>query len=347
MSKQLTLKLYPPRPGKSPFWQIRGTYLGQRVDRSSKARERKIARQVAEQIESDIERGLFAQPGEPTFASAAVNYMNAGGDRRPINRLLDYFGDRPLRSMTQEAIDAAALEILPAASPATRNREVYTPISAILKHAGERFQIRRPKGARGRVLLGWLWPEQAARLFAEADKVNAEFGLLLRVLCYTGMRLSEALYHFRVDGLRLSEGFAFIPKTKNGNPRPVYFPAHIIAALQAHPRGIDRKGETVFRFHKGGALYDMLRTAARAAEIELPERQAFHLFRHTYGTWMRRYGGLDSRGLVGTGAWDCEQSANRYAHTIASEEARRADMLPVGGEYVEKVVPLKKAQGDQ
>ena len=86
------------------------------------------------------------------------------------------------------------------------------------------------------------------------------------------------------------------------------------------------------------ALYDMLAAAAEAAKVTLPERQAFHIFRHTYGTWMRRYGGLDTRGLVGTGAWDSEQSANRYAHTIASEDARRADLLPTFGESVEKTI---------
>lgn len=43
---------------------------------------------------------------------------------------------------------------------------------------------------------------------------------------------------------------------------------------------------------------------------------------------MRRYGGLDTRGLVGTGAWASEKSAARYAHVVVSEEARKADRLP-------------------
>lgn len=345
MSKKLTLNLYPPS-SKSPYWRIRGNYLGQRVDRSSKARERTVARQVAEKIEHDIECGRFAEAGDPTFEIAALNYMRAGGDRRPMGPLIEHFKGTPIKVFDQETIDAAALVLYPEAAPATRNREVYTPISAVLKHAGVTFRIRRPKGSRGRLLIGWLWPEQADRLFVEADKIEPEFGLLLRVLTYTGMRLSEALYFFSIDGLRLDESFAFIPKTKNGKARPVHFPPHIVEALRAHPRGLDRVG-TVFRYHKGSLIYVMLRKAAANAKVELPERQAFHLFRHTYGTWMRRYAGLDSRGLVGTGAWDSEQSASRYAHTVASEEARRSDMLPVG-RNVGEIVPLqKKAEGDQ
>src|SRR4029077_13308787 len=54
----------------------------------------------------------------------------------------------------------------------------------------------------------------------------------------------------------------------------------------------------------------------------------FHTFCHTYGTWMRRYGGLDVRGLVGTGRWDSMQSAERYAHVVANEEAMAARFLP-------------------
>ena len=340
MSQKLTLRLFPPS-NKSPYWRIRGTFLGRYVDRSSKARERKDARKVAEEIENDIKRNRFAEPGELTFEKAAINYLNAGGDPRPVGRLSNHFGKTPVSAITQDSIDEAAFKLFPVAAPATRNREVYTPVSAILKNAGIRFQLKRPKGSRGRELLGWLWPEQAERLFTEADKIDPEFGLLLRVLCYTGMRLSEALYHFTTDGLRLSEGFAFIPKTTNGNPRPVHFPPHIVAVLANHPRGLDRPSEPVFRFHKGSRIYKWLRKAAEAAGVTLPERQAFHLFRHTYGTWMRRYAGLDARGLVGTGAWDSEQSASRYAHAIASEEAKRADLLPVGGKTGE-IVPLAK-----
>lgn len=332
----MPLRLVPPRKGKTPYFAVRGTYLGRYVDRSTKVDRRSLALKKLKQWEREIERGEFDAEGEATFLSASIAYVKAGGNKRPVQKPLAYFGETPLREIDQAAIDAAALALFPDASPATRNREVYTPVSAVLKHANVDFKIRRPKGARGRVLTGWLWPEEAERLFQAADAIDAEFGLFCRFLCYTGLRLTEATRNFKTDHLRLSEGFAFIPKTKNGNPRPVHLPPHIVAALANHPRGLDRKAQTVFRFHKGGHLYDMLKEAARIAQVTLPEREAFHIFRHTYGTWMRRYAGLDSRGLVSTGAWDCEQSANRYAHTIASEEARRADLLPVSGDLTRK-----------
>ena len=68
--------------------------------------------------------------------------------------------------------------------------------------------------------------------------------------------------------------------------------------------------------------------AAIKAGIDLPERSAFHIFRHTYATWMRLYGGLDEKGLMATGAWKDRKSVDRYTHVVVSEEAQRAALLP-------------------
>jgi hypothetical protein len=38
----MPLKLVPPRPGNTPYWRVRGTYLGQYVNRSTKTRKRAI-----------------------------------------------------------------------------------------------------------------------------------------------------------------------------------------------------------------------------------------------------------------------------------------------------------------
>ncbi len=327
----MPIKLIPPRKGFTPNYYGRGTYLGIFVNRSTGSDRKPVARKVIAKWEHDIERGCFDAGAEPTFLSAATAYMrvNASNDRS-LKKLIVHkpLADLPLSQVTQTAIDDAAAVLFPEASAATRNREVYTPISAVLKQAGIERPLKRPKGSRGRELTGWLWPEQAQALIAAAYKKDAEFGLLCLFLLLTGLRLSEGARHFTCDRLRLSESYAFIPRTKNGEPRPVFLPPDLVAALANHPRGLERGTEPVFRFHKGGRLYDRLAEAATAAGVALPERQAFHIFRHTYGTWMRRYGGLDTRGLVGTGAWRSEQSASRYAHTVVSEDAQKAALLP-------------------
>jgi integrase len=323
----MPIKLIPPRKDFSPYYYGRGTYLGVFVNRSTRTDRSQVAKRVIKEWELEIERGRFDTKGE-TFMSAAVAYMKVGGDRRPIAKLIAHFGDKPLKEIRQQEIDAAATCLFPTHSAATRNREVYSPVSAVLKQAGFDFRIRRPKGSRGRELTGWLWPEQAELLLAEAYHIDAEFGLLCLFLLYTGLRLSEGTLRFTCDRLRLSEAYAFIPTTKNGEPRPVFLPPHVIAALANHPRGLARGSERVFRHRPGGRLYKLLYRTAEAAGVLLPDREAFHIFRHTYASWMRRYAGSDTKGLVATGAWKSEQSASRYAHTVVSEEAKRAELLP-------------------
>lgn len=348
----MPLKLFPPRKDKTPYYSVRGTYLGIHIDRSTKTSDPKIAKQILKKFELDIQRGEVATKDAATFADAALPYMKAGGDRRPLAPLLEYFGETALTRIDQAAIDAAALALLPDVMPATRNREVYTPVSAVLKHAGEEFKIRRPKGSRGRIITRWLWPEQAFRIFEAARSIDPEFAILLEQLCYTGPRLSEEL-RLTCDNVRLSENFVFLGHTKNGEPRPVHLPPFAVASLANHPRGLERTGQRVFKFTKGGNLYHLLESACRLAcglhrptRVKFGKRQPrpsyeldwvnFHTFCHTWATWMRRYGGLDDKGLVATGRWKDIASASRYSHTVVSEESKRADRLPTPMEKLGK-----------
>jgi integrase len=321
----MPIKLVPPRAGKSPHWTIRGTYLGRYVDRSAKTGKRATAAKVLKGIERQIERGEFSEKGEPTFASAAAAYMRAGGERTYVKRLLEHFGETPLSQIAQSNIDNAATALYPDATAATRNRSVYTPVSAILRHTGTRIDLRRPSGSGGRKQTAWLWPEQVFALIEEAEKLSQAFAALLIVLCYTGMRLGEAL-GLTWNDTRLQDGFAYIADTKNGEPRPVFLPPVAVAAIANLPRTHDQ--HRLFRFTKSGHLYSLLRAAAFKAGVDLPERSAFHIFRRTYATWMRRYAGLDEIGLLAIGAWKDMKSVHRYSQTVVTEEAKRAAFLP-------------------
>lgn len=318
----MPLKLYPPRKGKTPFYAVRGTYLGIAVDRSTKTDKRAIAIKVLRKIERDIEGGSFAVKGELTFSAAALSYMQAGGERKYLRKLLEHFGDTPARDIGQSEIDEAAVALYPRGTSATRNRSVYTPVCAILRHGGVRLHLRRPRGAGGNKQVTWLWPEQAEALFMEAEKLDKEFAALLITLCYTGMRLSEAL-NLTWDNVRLADGYAYIPDTKNDEPRAVFLPPIAVAVLG----NLDQR-DRLFRFAKGGHLYSLLRVACIRAGVDLPARSAFHAFRHTYATWMRRYAGADDKALIATGAWKDRKSVDRYVHAVVSEESKLAALLP-------------------
>lgn len=337
----MPLKLIPPRADKTPNYYIRGTYLGKYVDESTGTPIKAVANAFLKDKRESIERGEHKsrreQRAEPTFLSAAISYLNAGGERRFIGEfdeatgewkvgLITHFGETALKRIDQAAIDAAAVALYPGATPATRNRQVYTPVSAVLKHAGiERF-IRRPKGAQGKIKTDWMRQEQAFRVLAAAEKIDTEFGIFLTFLCYTGCRLSDAL-NLTCDRLEVNEAFAYFEETKNDDPRGAHLPPILVAALADHPNGLDRGKRTVFRFRKNGHLYNMLKKVKKAAGTDVGF-VTFHVFCHTWATWMRRYANLDTRGLVGTKRWKDLKSAARYEHVIVNEESRKADLLP-------------------
>ena len=188
----MPLKLHPPRK-EGQSWRVRGSYLGVYVNRATGAFKRDIARQVLKEIEGQLERGRFSERGEATFASAARAYVDAGGEATYIGRLNDHFGDTPLSQIDQAAIDRAASALYPEAAGATRNRSVYTPISAVLRYAGARLDLRRPRGAGGAQSTAWLWPEQAEAIFEEAGKIDQRFA-------------ADNMHdHFRLKGLSLAE----------------------------------------------------------------------------------------------------------------------------------------------
>lgn len=187
-----------------------------------------------------------------------------------------------------------------------------------------------------------------SRVFTDAaDKLNQRFSALLQFLTYCGPRLSEALRLTWAD-VDLSASYAYLRDTKNGEPQAVHLPPQIVASLANLPRdyqpaiGKRRAYKTVFGLVKCGALYELLDKASKSAGVTIPQGVAFHAFRHSYAAWMRREAGLDTSALVATGRWKDPASARVYEHVEASEEARKADLLPTRGKSVERTLARRK-----
>jgi len=330
----MPLKLIPPSPKRrTPNYSVRGTHLGCYIDRSLGTSEKNLAKKLLRELEKDIERGAVTGKGAVGFASAANAYMKAGGENKYLSPLIAHFKHTPLIDIEQTAIDNAAAEIYPNASPATLNRQVYTPISAVLKRAGIERKIKRPIGWRGNRMTHWLTAEQAFSIFDAVAKIKATertklyFRALLILYCYTGMRLSDAL-GMKAGNVDLEAKTALLYTTKNGKPRLVYLPDVVVDALRTLPMG--EPDSRVFPFHKSSRLYTWLKLTCESAGVVLPPRVSFHVFCHTWATWMRQHGGLDTYDLIKTDRWADAESANRYSHVVVNDIAKRAELLPVG-----------------
>jgi integrase len=190
--------------------------------------------------------------------------------------------------------------------------------------------VRRPKGAGGEKTTYSFSPAQAFPILEQLYAIEIELGVLCELLLYTGLRLGEAL-KLTIGDLDLGGARLIARKTKNGKARIAHLPPAAVAALRNHPRGLDRPADArLFRFHKGGSLTRLHHAAIAQAGLSaaFPERQGFHLWRHTYATWQAEINEMSAYDLVRTGAWSDPSSAERYNHASKSKQARGADNFP-------------------
>jgi integrase len=188
-----------------------------------------------------------------------------------------------------------------------------------------------------------MWPADAFAIIAAADAIDVEFGLYLRLLLYTGIRKSEGLSILPSD-TQPDERAAWLRDSKNDDPRMLKLRDDIVGPLRIHLK--DHKGDRLFKFKDGGHFKHLLTRAKLAVcGLPCPKRRptgwkppeyrlafvGFHTFRHTWATWMRRYGGADVQGLAATKNWRDPRSAARYAHVVSRDEWDRVDNLPSVG----------------
>lgn len=348
----MPLKIVAGRNKKTKNLYIRGTHLKIRIDQTSGTDRRAVARRIRDELERAIERGewpareVAPRADEPTFMSAAIRYLEVADrsrkTRRYVGRLANHLGGILAAEVTQQVIDDAAIALHPNAGAGTRNAAVYTPASAILRNAGIRLEIKRPKGAKGRVVTDWLTEDDAFGIIAAAEGFDLELAALLKFLLYTGVRLGAALNLERHD-IRLEEARAWVRHQKGQPASDVRLRDDLRGALERHLETHERR--RVFRFHQGGHLkHQLVRAKLGYLGLPCPTRRPdaweppayrldwanFHTFRHTWATWMRQ-AGADVQGLVATGNWRDQRSASRYAHAVARDEWDRVDRLPSMG----------------
>lgn len=329
------------RRPNSPNWIMRGTVRRVRIEESTGVADRRLAEEIRVRRDAELlTESVYGKRAVATFATAALSYLENGGDQRFIGPVLEYFQTMPLARIDQDALDRGARKLFPKTSDATRNRHFFTPVSAVLHHAAKRGLcppplIERPKPSpeRGR----WLKLEEAEGLLdACADHLRP----LVLFLIYTGARVGEALWlDWRNVDLTAPQVVLTTRKTAHGNPESRGVPLHgrVVAALANLPH---RQGE-VFRrpdgqpysrpkhwndTSAGSRISTAFRAACRRAGIT---KFRPHDCRHTWATW-HYAANRDLGALRSLGGWKSVRMVMRYAHVNVSELAHTIDKLPGG-----------------
>lgn len=325
----MSLRIVKGRHG-SPNLYLRGTVRGIRVDESAGTGDRRKAEEIRTRREAELlDQSIHGSSATATFASAAVSYMEQGGEARYMAPLVKFFGTAKLSSIDQAAVDRAAKLLKPKAAQSTVNRQIHTPISAVLKHAAARGwcevkPIERPEQPKGKTR--WLTVGEAQRL---VDHCADHLKPLVSLILYTGARLSEALY-LDWNEVDLNRAHVIFLDTKNGEDRGVPLHPVALAALANLPH----RKKAVFRkpdgkpypekLDGGGQIKTAFKAACRRAKIK---GATPHTLRHTWATWYYQEH-RDIARLMELGGWKSLDMVQRYTHVNQSHNAASINELP-------------------
>lgn len=312
----MPLKLYQRKNG---IYHIRGTVQGRRVDESARTRVRSEAEQIKAQLEADLfKRAVYGDKAVATFAEAADLYTVAGKPTDHLAPLLARIGLTPLRDIDQGFVDKLAAEMKPKGGPATRIRQIYTPISAVMNFASPKLcdpiKLAKPKGSGKRV--DYLTPAEVDRLL---NFLPTHLARLVAFYVATGCRASEALALEWRDVSSRGERAVFWD-TKMGYSRGVELQHRARDNLPPRP------DENAFvwlnsnkePWHAYDAVNLMLR---RHCERNGFRHVSCHLFRHTWATWA--YAATrDLTFLMQAGGWRSPTMVLRYAHAASDDLAQ-------------------------
>jgi integrase len=296
---------------------MRGTVAGQSIFESTGTAQKDIADRVRIRTEAALlDRATLGPKATATFGEAALNYLNSGGEGRFLEPVLLHFGpDAKLQDIDNAAVAAAAEALYPGAAPATVNRQLITPVRAVLNMAAQDGLcdpkvIRSRKVGQGRTR--WLRPAEFDALAAE---LPAHLKPLATFMVGSGVRAREALT-LQADQLYLETGEAYLQDTKSGRPRMVRFPGRardVLAAAELASTG------AVFRTQRGlpyvirdntGGQFKVAWNKARA-RAGLGRDVTPHVLRHTWSTWFYAQT-RDFGGLLDLGGWADADTANIY-----------------------------------
>ena len=314
----MSIKLIPPgRRHDNKVYYAVVTVKRKRREVSTDTRDPRLARRFAEQIETEMYEREVLGSGTPTTVGTAIEdylaFRRPGqNDRRYLDLLRKWLGKELISEIDQNTFDRAAQALYPGRSADTWNRQVYTPLQAVLGHAGVTLRLRRPKQRKPRNKA--VSRDTAHMLIANAG--DPDLRALLTLLFYAGCRIGEAitLTTNRVDlvGRRLCFD---ITKTDRDSWRPMH--EKVFEALANLP---ERK--QVFRWQTSSGPRKPLKALCKKLRITFTP----HMARHSFATWLADEG-VGLKDVMEAGGWEDYKSVLRYTGSNVERVRKAVDKL--------------------
>lgn len=304
------------------IWYAVGTVAGERIRKSLKTRDRKVAEELKAQLEARIwKRHTYGEEAVRLFEEAATSYMEQGGEKRYLTPIIKHFKGRAVGTIKPAELRAAAIKIYPLASSATRNRQAIVPARAVINHAHDlgwcgAMRVKMPKVVKSTkhkpVDRTWLDSFLAQ---ADADKL-AHLAACVLFMNQTGARVSEAI-GVMGEHVDLTNRIAVLEKTKTEEWSPRYLTAELVARMAG--LGI-QEGERVFSYTDRSAVNRRIKAVCARAKIA--PRSTHSAGRHSFGTNAMAVDKPDIKAAMDAGGW---KSAKLFLETyVHSNEAGRS-----------------------
>lgn len=303
----MSLKVVSPRPGKTPFYYVRGTFAGRLINASTKERNKKGAEVFKAKLETELAKRRSDKYLPATFRTAVDLYIDyrqpKPRDKRWIDKIVTLLGDHELADIRQHTIIDTANKLFPIHPPATKNRQVIVVIASILHYAAEnnlcpyirvrKFKERAPEPRA-------LSKDHARALIAGAE---GKMRLILVWLFFQGWRISDTL-RLQWNAVDLVAGNVryHISKTDEWRIMPLH-----AAVIQSLVDAIPSSGR-VFPWQNKSNFYRALRPLCRRLNVKFTP----HMARHSFATWLVNEG-VSTQEIMEAGGWRDHKSVLRYA----------------------------------
>ncbi len=201
-----------------------------------------------------------------------------------------------------------------------RHRLTYDSFRAAA-HTARKHCSLTPSNTRRR--LPHLLPEATLHKFFHTVDTsdNLQHQILLRLLFYTGVRVSE-LIKIRIADIDLGSSKIFIERGKGDKDRYILFPDSfrltLRAYIESHPEHEYLFESTHKKHYTRQRIGQIVREYQHAAGIE--ERIHPHLFRHQFLTWLTKQGLSDQQIQLISGH-SSRESLEVYQHLSLSDVA--------------------------
>ena len=308
-----------------------GTIAGiGRIRESLGTRDPAQAEDLRVALEARLHRErVFGREAVATFEMAVERYALAKLDQgkavRFLDRVLPRLRGRRIKDITPGDLKDLARELYPDASPATRRRQVITPVAAVINFAAEEYgwcapiKIRYQTGpAPARVAIDYGWIDAVRAECARRGLPHLR--ALVLFLFQTGFRVGEAV---RLTPADFSGASVTAGRTKNGEPRTMALTPEM---AQEIARLLPREGRTFGYGTEAGVRQGLRRVCAGAGVPYLGTHQPG---RHSFATALDGLG-MTAKGIASAGGWKTARIVHdTYLHPD-DPSARAARLLSRG-----------------